>query len=283
MTFINSNGVRLYAESTGSGTPIVFIHPFNGDYRSWEGQVRHLARRYQCITFNARGYPPSDVPDDIEQYSQRLVVEDIANVMRQLEVDRAHVVGFSMGGYSALNFGMEHPEKVLSLVVVGAGHGSDPSTRKQFLEQGTALADNLVKLGLQQFSTLQAANQIGRRHKEKDPRGYEQVRQEFVKLSALGCSLTFRGCQLRRPTIYELEAGMKNLTLPTLIVTGDDDDMCLEPAFFMKKSIPDARLWIVPRTTHAVNLEESEQFNRVVSDFIAEIEHQRQNGIITES
>jgi pimeloyl-ACP methyl ester carboxylesterase len=187
--------------------------------------------------------------------------------MRQFEVDRAHVVGFSMGGYSALNFGMEHPEKVLSLVVVGAGHGSDPSTRKQFLEQGTALADNLVKLGLQQVSTLQAASQIGRRHKEKDPRGYEQVGQQFAELSALGCSLTFRGCQLRRPTVYELEAGMKNLTLPTLIATGDNDDMCLEPAFFMKKCIPDARLWIVPRTTHAVNLEESEQFNRVVSDF----------------
>jgi len=64
------DGVKLYTEETGSGTPIVFVHEFAGDCRSWEPQVRHFSRRYRCITYNARGYPPSDVPEDVERYSQ---------------------------------------------------------------------------------------------------------------------------------------------------------------------------------------------------------------------
>jgi len=78
----DSDGCRLYVESTGSGVPIVFVHEFAGDLRDWEEQVRFFGRRYRCITFNARGYPPSDVPTDVEQYSQAHAVEDIANVMR---------------------------------------------------------------------------------------------------------------------------------------------------------------------------------------------------------
>ncbi|MNY05315.1 2-hydroxy-6-oxononadienedioate/2-hydroxy-6-oxononatrienedioate hydrolase [compost metagenome] len=80
---------------------------------------------------------------------------------------------------------------------------------------------------------------------------------------------------MRRQTIYELEAKMRELRVPTLIVTGDDDEPCIEPALFMKRTIPDARLWIVPRTTHAVNLEEPEAFNRVVFDFMMSADRNR--------
>jgi pimeloyl-ACP methyl ester carboxylesterase len=97
MEFADSNGTRLYVESTGSGVPIVFVHEFAGDFRNWESQVRFLVRRYRCITFNARGYPPSDVPNDVEQYSQAHAVKDIANVMRHFGIAKAHVVGLSMG------------------------------------------------------------------------------------------------------------------------------------------------------------------------------------------
>ncbi|MNP77170.1 AB hydrolase superfamily protein YdjP [compost metagenome] len=77
---------------------------------------------------------------------------------------------------------------------------------------------------------------------------------------------------MRRDTIYDLKSKMEKLNIPTLIITGDDDEPCVNPALFMKKTIPDARLWIVPRTTHAVNLEEPEAFNRTAFDFISEAE-----------
>ncbi|MCJ9728652.1 alpha/beta fold hydrolase [Bradyrhizobium sp. PRIMUS42] len=277
MPFVQSEGVRIYAESTGTGTPIVFVHEFAGDYRNWENQVRFFARKHQCITFNARGYPPSDVPEDVEQYSQALAVEDIASVLRHFGVERAHIIGLSMGGYATLNFGLAHPEMALSLVVTGAGHGSDPDKRMQFLHDSSELADRLIKLGMQEGIVHYANSPIRRRYKEKDPRGFEEFNRQFAEHSAIGSSLTTRGCQLRRPTIYGLEAGLRVMDIPTLVVTGDDDEPCLEPALFMKRCIPDARLWVVPRTTHPVNLEEPEMFNRVVSDFISDVEYKHRS------
>ena len=76
MPYAEADDGRLYYEDTGSGTPIVFVHEFAGDLRSWEPQVRALARRHRCITFNARGYPPSDVPDDPKAYSQMVAADD---------------------------------------------------------------------------------------------------------------------------------------------------------------------------------------------------------------
>jgi pimeloyl-ACP methyl ester carboxylesterase len=231
-----------------------------------------FARRFRCITFNARGYPPSDVPDDPKQYSQAHAVEDIANVIRHFNVDRAHIVGLSMGGYATLNFGLAHPEMARSLVVTGAGHGSDPDKRDQFLRDSDELADRLVTLGMQEGIVHYANSTIRRRYKEKDPRGFDEFNRQFSEHSAMGSSLTTRGYQMKRPTIYQLEAELKHMMVPTLIVSGDDDEPCLQPALFMKRTIPDSRLWIVPRTTHPVNLEEPDAFNRVVLDFITQID-----------
>lgn len=275
MPFVNSNGVRLYCESTGVGIPIVFVHEFAGDYRSWEPQVRYFARRFQCITFNARGYPPSDVPDDVELYSQALAVDDVANVIRHFDIDRAHVVGLSMGGYAAINFGLTYPQMALSLVVAGAGHGSDPDKRVQFLQDTTELADRLIKLGMQEGIVHYANSSVRRRYKEKDPRGFEAFNRHFAEHSPVGSALTARGYQLRRPTIYGLEAGLRIMDVPTLIITGDEDEPCLESALFMKRCIPDARLWVAPRTTHAVNLEEPDLFNRIVRDFLSDVTNKR--------
>src|SRR3954462_6534695 len=103
-TLTTDDGVKLYYEETGSGAPIVFVHEFGGNYRSWEPQLRHFARRHRCVTFAARGYPPSDVPENVEAYSQARAVADIVAVMDHLKIDRAHIIGLSMGGFATLHF-----------------------------------------------------------------------------------------------------------------------------------------------------------------------------------
>src|SRR3954468_3262394 len=96
MPYISAaDGVRLYYEEAGSGTPIVFVHEFSGDLRSWEPQMQHFSRRYRCIAFNARGYPPSDVPARVSSYSYRIAVDDVGTVMRHLKVPKAHIMGCS--------------------------------------------------------------------------------------------------------------------------------------------------------------------------------------------
>ncbi len=272
MVMVNSNGVRLYAEETGSGTPIVFVHEFAGDHRSWEPQVRSLSRRYRCITFNARGYPPSDVPQDSEQYSATHAVDDIAAVLRHFGIDKAHIVGLSMGGYAALNFGLRYPHMARSLVVAGAASGSGPSTGKKFLDECAALANLLLEKGMEAGSQHYASHATRRHYKAKDPRGFDEFCRQFAEHSALGSALTMRGYQMRRPSVMELAPQLQKMEVPTLIVAGDDDAPCLEPALFLKQTIPSAMLWIVPRTTHQINLEEPDAFNRSVLDFISSID-----------
>lgn len=278
MPFATSEGANLFVESTGDGAPIVFVHEFAGDHRNWESQVRFLGRRYRCVTFNARGYPPSDVPKQLEQYSQAHAVEDIASVMRHFGIERAHIVGLSMGGYATLNFGISHPEMVRSLVVAGAGHGSDPGMREQFIHDSGELARRLVELGMEEGIVHYANSPIRRRYKEKDPRGFEEFNRQFAEHSAIGSSLTVRGVQMLRPTIYQLEDKLRLLNKPVLVVTGDDDEPCLGPALFLKRTLPDARLWVVPRTTHPVNLEEPDSFNRALLEFLTEVDQLQPGG-----
>ena len=267
MPYANADGVKLYYEETGDGTPVIFVHEFAADSRSWEPQVKFFSRRYRCIAYNARGYPPSDVPRDPEAYSQAHAVDDIAAVLRHLGIRKAHVCGLSQGGYATLHFGIRYPQMALSLAICGAGHGSDPDTRAQFLKDGGELADRMERLGMEEGIQHYAASPYRVPLRHKDPRGYEEFRRQFAEHSNIGSALTMRGYQLRRPTIYELERDIEKITVPTLIITGDEDGPCLEPGLFMKRKIRSAGLLVIPNSGHSVNLEEPDLFNRALLDF----------------
>src|SRR5947209_3121448 len=154
--FTTDDGVKLFYEEVGSNVPIVFVHEFAGDSRSWESQVRHFSRRYRCITFNARGYPPSDVPDDGEKYSQARARDDIRAVLDALKIDKAHIVGLSMGGFAALHFGFTYPDRARSLVVAGCGYGAAPDKREQFAHETEAAARRFEELGMAKAATSYA-------------------------------------------------------------------------------------------------------------------------------
>lgn len=233
--------------------------------------MAYLGRSHRCVAFNARGYPPSDVPRDPALYSQAHAVDDIRAVLDHYGFARAHIVGLSMGGYATVNFGIAHPDRTLSLTIVGAGHGSDPTMRETFLKESAAMVERLEMQGMAGMGDYMQGLARGR-FRERDPKGFARFLAQLQEHSAEGTALTARGCQLKRKTIYELEEGLRKISAPSLIVTGDDDAACIDPALFMKRCIPDARLWIVPRTTHNVNLEEPDLFNRVVGDFIAEVD-----------
>jgi len=266
MPHAQADGARLYYEETGSGIPVLFIHEFGGDLRSWEPQVRAFSRRYRCITYNARGYPPSDVPTSVDAYGQKQAVDDAIAVLDHLKIDKAHICGLSMGGYATLHFGIRFPQRARSLAICGAGHGSDPLTREGFLATAADLADRMEKLGMEAGTAEYARGPTRQPLLWKDPRGFEEFRQQFAEHSNVGSALTMRGYQLRRPTIYDMEAQMRAIDVPTLIVTGDDDTPCLEPGLFMKRNIPTSALLVVPNSGHSINLEEIGVFNAALLD-----------------
>ena len=263
------NGINLYYGEHGFGFPLVWSHEFAGDYRSWKQQVNFFSRRYRVITYNARGYPPSDVPECLNDYTQAQSVDDLKALLDYLEIQRAHVGGLSMGGNVALNFGLTYPETARSLIVAGTGAGS--TAPDAFRENVNGRADAMRAGGMAamgDYSHSQTRVQLRR----KDPLGFEEFRQGLMEHSALGSALTFAGVQGRRPTIFALEDKMRALDVPTLIMTGDEDEPCIETSVFMKRCIPKSGLAFLPQSGHAINLEEPDLFNRLVLDFLTAVE-----------
>jgi pimeloyl-ACP methyl ester carboxylesterase len=262
------DGVSLYYEEAGSGLPLVFVHEFAGEARSWAPQVSFFARRYRTIVYNARGYPPSDVPEDVKKYSQDRAVDDIRGILDHLGIARAHVCGLSMGGYATLHFGLRYPDRALSLCVAGCGYGSVLSEQEKFRQDSALVARRFREDGMARVADFYSQGPTRVQFKRKDPRGWQEFRDLLAAGHALGHALTLEGVQMSRPSVLTLGDRMAKLRVPTLIVTGDEDDPCLEPGVFMKRTIPSAGLVVLPQSGHTINLEEPELFNRTLLDFL---------------
>jgi pimeloyl-ACP methyl ester carboxylesterase len=250
----------------------VFVHEFAGEIASWDPQVRFFARRYRTIAYNARGYPPSDVPDDVAAYSQDRAADDIRGVLDALGIARAHVCGLSMGGYATLHFGLRHPSRALSLVVAGAGYGSVVAERERFHQDSALIARRLDEEGMKVVAEFYARGPSRVQFLDKDPQGWREFYERLAASSARGHALTLRGVQMTRPSVFELGDRLERLEVPTLIMTGDEDEPCLEPAVFMKRKIPTAGLVVLPKAGHTINLEEPDLFNRAVLDFLTAVD-----------
>ena len=265
--------VELYYEETGRGFPLIWCHEYGGDYRSWEPQVRYFSRRYRVVTWNYRGYPPSEVPKDPAAYSVEALVADLRGLMRHLGIARAHVGGLSMGGAVAPNFGIAHPDLAESLIIAAAGSGT--VGREEFLKNAEQQARAYETKGADAKAEHVAGAPTRRGFADKDPRGWAEFLRGVRDHSGLGSALMMRGVQMKRKTIYELQVEMKTIGAPSLIVVGDQDEPCLEPGLFMKRHIPHAGLLMLPMTGHTANIEEPGLFNQHVAEFLAAVEHGR--------
>lgn len=276
MTYATAkDGTKLYYEETGSGLPVVFVHEYAGDYRSWETQVRFLSRNYRCIAMNARGYPPSDVPKDDASYSQDTAREDVIAVIDAAGGGRAHVVGLSMGAYTTLHVGLVHPGRCLSLTVAGCGWGSNPETRAENVKLAEGIAKMFREEGIESAGAKYADFAMRQQFKHKDPRGWSEFEGWLKEHSAEGHANTMLGLQLTRPTLWDLKDRLTQLRVPTLVIVGDEDEACLDGSVLLKRTIPTAGLLVMPRAGHTINSEEPAAFNVALADFFMAVEHRR--------
>jgi pimeloyl-ACP methyl ester carboxylesterase len=263
------DGVQIAYEEAGAGVPIVFCHEFAGSMDSWKLQVSYFSRRYRSITYNARGYVPSGVPASPDDYSQEHQIETLYQLLRHLGIDQAYLCGLSMGAHCVLNFGLAHPEMCRGIIAAGAGTGSaDAGVMRRESEER---ADKLIAGGMAAQETyLVGITRI--RFREKDPAGWAEFARLFLAHSPEGSANTLRGFQARRPTLYSRADEFAKMDVPTLVIVGDEDDPCLEPALFLKRTIPRAGILALPQTGHACNLEEPQMFNQGVAEFLAQVE-----------
>ena len=268
------DGTRLYYEEAGAGTPVIFIHEYAGDYRSWEMQMRYFSRGHRCITYSQRGYPPSDVPDDGGKYSQDIARDDVIAIFDALKIEKAHIVGHSMGGYTALHVGMHAPARCISVVAAGCGWGSSPDVKKR--EEMKALAAETGKMfaeeGIASAAAKYADAPMRQAQKNKDPRGYAEFARMLAEHSAQGHAQTMFNLQLKRPTLWEMEAALMKFSVPLLIILGDEDEPCIDGSVFLKRTVPTAGLLVIPRSAHNIPTEEPAAFNAALADLFAAAE-----------
>jgi pimeloyl-ACP methyl ester carboxylesterase len=272
MPYVQGDGAQLYYEESGSGHPLLFVHEFAADHRDWEMQMRWFARSYRCIVFNARGYPPSDVPERDQDYGEGRAIGDIFSILSNLGIRRAHIVGLSMGAYAALRFGLQHPDMTSALVLAGCGSGAPYRDRQSFKQMCEAQAQRFLADGSSIVAEAIGVAPIRVQLQNKDPRSWAEFVRRLSEHSNVGAALTLRNYQALRSSLFDFKDDLAALHAPTLLVVGDEDEPCLETNLFLKRTIPSAGLWVLPNTGHVVNLEEPALFDRIVTDFLGAVE-----------
>ena len=261
------DSTRLYYEEAGTGSPILFLHEFAADYASWEPELRYFSRRHRCIAYSARGYAPSEVPA-ADAFTYEHFRDDALAVLDHLKIERAHLVGLSMGAYSSLQVGLNSPQRVLSLTLAGVGSGSEPAEIDAFRESAQRNAHDFETLGSAEVAKTYGNSPNRIAFKVKDPRGFLEFMEALARHDAQGSAHTQRGFQGGRPSIYAFEDRIRRLTLPALIIVGDEDDPCIEPSLFLKQTIPASGLAMFAKTGHILNLEEPALFNETLERFL---------------
>ncbi len=270
-TVTSPDGVVLHSEAVGSGEPILFLHEFAGDHRTWEPQIRRFSRSHRCITYAARGYLPSQVPVDPAAYSQRHALQDALAVLDAYSVAAAHIVGISMGGFCGLHLAMAHPERVRSLVVAGTGYGAQPDNSEQFRRECDTIAAEIKQLGMAAFAAKYMAGPSRVQLQNKDQRAHQEYTRWLGEHSATGAANTMRGVQRQRPLLHDLQDDLSAIAAPVLVLAGDEDDGCLETSLWLKRVIPSAGLAVLARTGHTLNIEEPDLVNTLLADFLTRV------------
>jgi len=268
-----ANGVSINYEERGSGFPMVLMHGLHGSHRNWNAQVDFFSDKYRVITTDSRGLGKSEAPPEPEKYSQDILVEDLHQLLISLGIQQAYIGGLSMGGNVALNFAIQHPEMTKAFISADTGSGSDdPEGFKQRMEKEAgrveelglaALKDEFLRRGNWAF-IYEAGMEV-----------YEPIERDFVNNSPVGIANTMRQVQGSRPTIYSLEAKLKAIQVPGLIIVGEHDQPCIGASSFMHDKIPNSRLVTIPGAGHNTHMETPLAFNQAVLDFLKLVEGQR--------
>lgn len=268
MQFIEQRGPVIAYESRGAGPIAIFAHEFAGDMREWQEIVDILSASFRCVTYNARGYPPSSVPRDPEAYTAAANEDDLGRVMDAVGGDRPGIVGMSMGAFTALDFALAQPNRVRALVLVGWGSGIWPQTAAEIRQRLEQLQLRLTE-GAE--AALPAAKaMLGPLLAQKSATAETEFLERFAELDGSALAMIMEQVQLKRPMIDHWLVRAENLKIPVLLIVGDRDSACLEPTLELWRHLPAAQLAVLPNTGHLTTLEEPRNFSQLVSRFLSE-------------
>jgi len=257
------NGVRLYYESHGEGLPLVFAHGGGGNLLQWTYQVPHFSKRYRVITFDNRGHGRSESPE--KGYSMEVFSEDIRGLLDTLSLERVVLIGLTMGAMTALRFALDHPDRLLGLVLVGASEGGRDVMRERF-EMSARIAESH---GMEMLAEGFCSVVFSPWFQEEKSDFVAGCKRAMQAASPQGYARSIRALANRPP----LKERLGEIEAKTLVVVGKDDvtEFPLEDADLYAKGIPGARLVKIDKAGHLACIEQPEMFNGLLDAFLEEI------------
>jgi pimeloyl-ACP methyl ester carboxylesterase len=246
--YLDRNGVRLHYEDDGAGPAVLLTHGFTATARMWEPQVAALTDRYRLIRWDMRGHGQSDAPDDPALYSHDLTVEDMRAVLDACDVDRAVVAGLSLGGFMSMLFNLIHADRVRALMLLdtGPGYKSDASRA----DWNRSAENNARAIEEKGGAGLIQSNEIHTDHHR----------------TLAGLPHVARGMLIQ--TDARVIESLPSISVPTLVMVGAQDKPFLDAMAYMARKIPGARYEVVAGAGHAVNIDQPERVNTIVTEFL---------------
>jgi pimeloyl-ACP methyl ester carboxylesterase len=261
---ITANGVNFNLQVSGDGHPLVLVHGFPLNSNMWAPQLGGLASSARVIAPDLRGHGGSEVVPG--PYSMDLLADDCASLLETMGVDEpVTLCGLSMGGYVAFSFFRRHPKRLRALILAATRAGADSPEGKAGREQAAATAQTQ---GTGAIMNNMLAKVLAPSTNSENPALSGRVRQimEGNSLeSYVGDLLGMRDRQDSTPTLSQID-------IPTLILHGAEDQLIpSSEAETMHRAIDGSQLRILPSSGHLLNLEEPEQFNLAVEEFLGAV------------
>lgn len=268
-TYLTLNGARYHITRAGGGPPLLLLHGFTGSAQSWRPHLQPLAQDFSLIAPDFPGHGSSDAPANAARYSIEHCTADLVALVNQLELSRIHLLGYSMGGRVALHFALCHPERVARLVLTSASPGlADPQERAQRAASDAALAEKIEREGVPSFVEFWTNLPLFATQKNLPEPVRTALYQQRLHNRAHGLANSLRGLSVGvQPSLWDQ---LPNLNMPTLLLAGALDQKFAIIAQTMSQAIPNAQLAIIPHAGHTVYLEQPDQFDQLVLQFLTQ-------------
>lgn len=256
----------MHAVEEGDGPAVLVLHGFTGDAESMASVSQGLRARFRVFRLELVGHGKSESPRSSSAFSMEACAAQVHEASRALGLDRPHLLGYSMGGRTALAAAISEPEAFSSLVLIGATAGiADPVLRERRIASDEALAERIEREGVENFVDDWMALPLFASQKRLGETALARARTQRLRNSTHSLAESLRGMGAgAQPPLHDRLA---SLSIPVLLVVGDEDEKFQKIALALDAQLPNAEVTRIQRAGHAAHLEAPAVFARIVEEF----------------
>jgi pimeloyl-ACP methyl ester carboxylesterase len=265
---VQVGNLGVAVNDVGAGSPVVLLHGLACGKRMWFHQSRALRHRFRVIAYDQRGHGETDAPADAADYSAAHLARDLVGVLDALKIERAAVVGFSLGGGPALALAASKPERVSRLVLADVGAGADDPVKIESIARqwGALIAQGKVD----ELVCEMLRSELFKVYAKRNARRRDHMAALIRATPIDGLRFTLSEVLAKRKSLFRLTGPLKSLHVPTLVLVGEYDYVCSKAARLLAQTIPNASLKIIPGSGHMCPLEQPAAFSAALMDFFSE-------------